>query len=88
MGVALRWTLARRSRREDDLLTTAGRVFDGVDELKREAVLLAREQAALQDEVVELLRLLVERAGSVSPAVDAVLLAAEASREVSPPLAG
>lgn len=75
----MRWTLTRRSRREDDLLATADRVFGGVDELKREAVLLAREQAELQAEAVELLRLLVERSEEVSPCVDAVLLAAEAS---------
>lgn len=77
----------RLTRRNDgrDLLATAGRVSDAIDEVKLEAVLLASEQEAFHAEVVDVMRLLIERAGEVSPCVDAVLLVAEASVR---PLAG
>lgn len=81
------WGLLTRRDNDRDLLASAGRVIHGVDQVKMEAALLAEEQQALQAEVVDVLRLLVERAGEVSPCVDAVLLAAEASLGVQP-LAG
>lgn len=77
-----------RRRRERDLLATAGRVVSAVDGLKLEAALLASEQQSLRADVVEMMRLLLER-GEVSPSVDAVLLVAEASVEASArPLVG
>lgn len=68
-----------------DLFRTCGRLTEAVDEVRLEAALLDQEQAALHAEVVDVMRLLIERAGEVSPCVDAVLLVAEASVR---PLAG
>lgn len=83
------WSQLTRRRGERDLLATAGRVSDAVDQVKLEAALLASEQQAFHAEVVDVMRLLVERAGGVSPCVDAVLLLAEVSVEASVrPLAG